>query len=212
MAVCSLSCLFSFVFLIVCLQMEGLPAFVPLLILGFVCLFSINAVVRAAIMWSVPLALRSMACSLDTVMIHVFGDIPSPPIVGAIEDSLVEERGADRGNWRVALSAGVAPLLGAAITFGAAALLAHAKESKGAPVASADDGEELRLSDESDERAPSVVSVSSVVGSRRAAQEAAARNGQVVTAMAAAAAIDHHGGTGPARAPEEAAGGARHFV
>lgn len=115
-------------FFVELLQMSSLGGFIPLQICGFVFLFSINAVVRAASMWcahgaagaafassdshapcsvlrfsylsrpsrvarvttsgpcrAVPLGLRSMACSVDTVLIHVFGDIPSPPIVGRIE-------------------------------------------------------------------------------------------------------------------------------
>lgn len=137
MAVCAISCYCAFLFLIICLQMPGISGFIPLLVVGFVALFSINAVVRAAIMWSVPVALRSMACSVDTVIIHVFGDIPAPPIFGAIEDQLSVENGPGSapGNWRVAMSAGVAPLLGAAIIFTAAAVLARLQDRKGAALA-----------------------------------------------------------------------------
>lgn len=147
MFVCSVSCLVAFVFLIAALQMPTMGGFVPLFVIGFVGLFSINAVVRAAIMWSVPLSLRSMACSVDTVLIHIFGDIPSPPIVGYIEDSLVADRGPDRDNWRVAISAGVAPLMGAALLFGGAVLLGRQAERAAALLAAADDGSERTASE-----------------------------------------------------------------
>ena len=36
-------------------------------------------------MWSVPLRLRSLSMSLITIAIHIFGDVPAPPIVGAFQ-------------------------------------------------------------------------------------------------------------------------------
>lgn len=63
----------------------------------------------------------------------------------------MEEHGFRRSNWRVALSAGVAPLLGAAVIFAVAAFLARGKERR-ASLAEQDSCAGLSASD-SDESA-----------------------------------------------------------
>lgn len=102
-------------------QMPKLSGFIPLFALGEVALFSINAVANAATMWTVPLRLRSLACALVTITIHVLGDVPAPPIVGKIQDNLNRARGSDPNNWRTSLSVIVCALLVAVVLFGAGA-------------------------------------------------------------------------------------------
>jgi len=44
-------------------------------------------------MWSVPTGLRPFAMSMSVVAIHVLGDVPSPPLLGALQGRLQ--------NWRI---------------------------------------------------------------------------------------------------------------
>lgn len=46
-------------------------------------------------LWSVPPELRPFSCSITTVTVHILGDVPSPPIVGALQESI--------GNWRATM-------------------------------------------------------------------------------------------------------------
>lgn len=103
--------------------MPRLSGFIPLFALGEVALFSLNAVANAAVMWTVPLRLRSLACAVVTITIHVLGDVPAPPIVGMIQDSLNARRGPDPNNWRTSLSLVVCTLLVAVVLFGWGAVL-----------------------------------------------------------------------------------------
>lgn len=43
-------------------------------------------------MWAVPTALRPFAMSMSVVAIHVFGDVPSPPLLGALQGYLHDWR------------------------------------------------------------------------------------------------------------------------
>ena len=44
-------------------------------------------------MWSVPTALRPFAMSISVVVMHLCGDVPSPPLLGALQGWLQ--------NWRL---------------------------------------------------------------------------------------------------------------
>lgn len=113
--------------------MPRLNGFIPLFALGEVALFSLNAVANAAAMWTVPLRLRSLACALVTITIHVLGDVPAPPIVGRIQDDLNRKRGPDPNNWRTSLSIVVCALLVAVVLFGAGAWVSK-RRAGGPPV------------------------------------------------------------------------------
>ena len=47
-----------------------------------IALFAVSGPINAGYMWSVPPQLKPLACALTTVIIHVFGDVPSPPLAG----------------------------------------------------------------------------------------------------------------------------------
>ena len=55
---------------------------------GQLCLFTLQSPMAALGMWSVPPQLRPLGISLMTVTIHLFGDVPSPPILGLIQTEL----------------------------------------------------------------------------------------------------------------------------
>ena len=68
--------------------------------LGCTALFMGSAAATVAVFASVPSAQRSFAIGLNTLAIHVFGDVPSPIVIGALKDSLapqcaVQGEGAD---------------------------------------------------------------------------------------------------------------------
>lgn len=58
---------------------------------------------NAVCMWGVPPALRPFAVSMSVVAIHVLGDVPSPPLLGALQGWLQ--------NWRLRWVAGRAGCL-----------------------------------------------------------------------------------------------------
>jgi len=81
-------------------------------------LFLPQGPLNALVMWIVPLRLRSLACSLITVTIHLCGDVPGPIITGLVEDSL-ERRypDADGGTWRWTISGNMLLLIPGALAF-----------------------------------------------------------------------------------------------
>ena len=60
--------------------------FFTILALGCALLFASTAAVNVALMWSVPEENRPMAMALSIIIIHAFGDVPSPVIIGYISD------------------------------------------------------------------------------------------------------------------------------
>jgi hypothetical protein len=52
--------------------------------------------VNAITLWSVPPNQRPFACAMGTVAIHLFGDVPSPPLLGKLQDWLQD--------WRTSVS------------------------------------------------------------------------------------------------------------
>ena len=62
-------------------------------------------------MWSVPPGLRPFAMSMSVVTIHILGDVPSPPLLGALQGAL--------GNWRLSMSLLCLLLLAGAAVFAA---------------------------------------------------------------------------------------------
>eukprot|EP00250_Pteridium_aquilinum_P015804 c22770_g1_i1 orf=170-1603(+) len=72
---------------------ETLFFFIPLFALGELFLFATQGPVNTLILDSAPEKLRPLATAVSTICIHVFGDVPSSPIVGAMQDYL--------NNWRL---------------------------------------------------------------------------------------------------------------
>lgn len=70
-----------------------LICFLPLFSLGELFLFATQGPVNYLILQSASANLQPLAMALSTVCIHVFGDVPSAPIVGALQDYL--------DNWRL---------------------------------------------------------------------------------------------------------------
>lgn len=106
------------------------PVFVVLFALGELGLFTLQSPVAAIGMWSVPTALRPLAISMVTVSIHLLGDVPSPPLVGALQSALEAGKSGPEADaqWRVSMS--VCSLL---LFFSSAVFLRGAQLARSAP-------------------------------------------------------------------------------
>ncbi|EFN51305.1 hypothetical protein CHLNCDRAFT_8328, partial [Chlorella variabilis] len=69
------------------------PLFSFVFALAQMAMFTSSAPSNAVSMWCVPTALRPFAVSMSVVAIHVLGDVPSPPLLGALQGRLQ--------NWRL---------------------------------------------------------------------------------------------------------------
>jgi hypothetical protein len=132
---CAAVCAAGFVLLMAAFQAPTLGSFIPLFALGELMLFSVNACVNAAVMWSVPLRLRSLAMSAATIAIHIFGDVPAPPLVGKFQDHMAAQRGPQPDNWRVSLGLVTCTLAASGVLFHLAARIAKRQEAGAAAAA-----------------------------------------------------------------------------
>jgi len=62
--------------------------YLAIVTIGCSCLFATTSAISLGIMLSVPIDSRSFAVGLSTVIIHLFGDVPSPVITGYLKDLL----------------------------------------------------------------------------------------------------------------------------
>ena len=83
-------------FLLFAMTVPDFHVFLVFMGLSMFCLFLTQAPTYSMSMQVVPPSLRSMACALCTVAVHVFGDGPSPFLVGLLQDRI--------DNWRITLS------------------------------------------------------------------------------------------------------------
>eukprot|EP00879_Flechtneria_rotunda_P017725 GHRR01018581.1.p1 GENE.GHRR01018581.1~~GHRR01018581.1.p1 ORF type:complete len:498 (+),score=156.86 GHRR01018581.1:326-1819(+) len=105
--ICGLSNLVGLVFVLLSfLVARSFAVFIALFAIGELALFMMQAPVGAIGMWSVPAALRPLAISMVTVSIHLLGDVPSPPLVGALQTALEARKPPESANqqWRVSMS------------------------------------------------------------------------------------------------------------
>jgi len=131
-------------YLKVCAVVSGLAALpalfsllapTPLLFfIGFgiccVLLFSATAPINAALLQSVPEARRASAMAISIFSIHLFGDLPSPPLVGQISDRLRGPHPIDSAEADSALRMAMLITLPLFIALGAAAWAWYARDSK----------------------------------------------------------------------------------
>ncbi|KAG5625331.1 hypothetical protein H5410_010549 [Solanum commersonii] len=72
---------------------KSLYAFIPLFAVGELLVFATQGPVNYVCLHSVNPGLRPLAMAMSTVSIHIFGDVPSSPLVGVVQDHI--------NNWRV---------------------------------------------------------------------------------------------------------------
>jgi MFS transporter, Spinster family, sphingosine-1-phosphate transporter len=123
-------CIFAFVFIMISFSMKSFSAFIFFLIIGEFFAFMLQAPINAVVLWSVPSESRPLACALCTVAVHVFGDVPSPPIFGYFLLKTDE-------NWRLVMKSFVFCFAVAAVVF----FLAANSASKGIEKNDDDDDE-----------------------------------------------------------------------
>lgn len=117
----ALAALIGFVFLEIAFACNSFAAFIVLLLIGQTFAFALQAPVNAVVLWSVAPRLRPLACSMTTVIIHVFGDVPTPPIFGHV----LEQNGEPTPRrWRDVCSAFTLLFVAAALGLHAASRLA----------------------------------------------------------------------------------------
>mmetsp|Transcript_17779 Transcript_17779/g.58474 ORF Transcript_17779/g.58474 Transcript_17779/m.58474 type:complete len:139 (-) Transcript_17779:227-643(-) len=61
-------------------------------------IYGTSAGLSRVIMLTVPMQTRPFALALQTLGLHLFGDVPSPVIIGAVKDSLAPHCGIVFGN------------------------------------------------------------------------------------------------------------------
>ena len=95
LSLCIVFSSFASIFTILIFISDEIGEFIPLMIISQLLLFMILAPVNSLIMWTVEKKvyddkknsqLKTLGCSICTLLIHVFGDVPSPIIVGKIQD------------------------------------------------------------------------------------------------------------------------------
>lgn len=69
------------------------PVFLTAIVLGEVLIFMCTGPVNSAIVNAVSPAQRATALGLSVFIMHILGDIPSPPLIGAISDARSIEQG-----------------------------------------------------------------------------------------------------------------------
>ncbi|KAF3439140.1 hypothetical protein FNV43_RR17415 [Rhamnella rubrinervis] len=72
---------------------RSLYGFVALFVVGEMLIFATQAPVNYVCLHCVKPSMRPLSMAISTVSIHVFGDVPSSPLVGVIQDNI--------NNWRV---------------------------------------------------------------------------------------------------------------
>jgi hypothetical protein len=63
------------------------PIFFIVLFLGSTAVFMVSAGINILLMWTVPKSSRPMSSALTTLFIHMFGDVPSPVLIGWLSDT-----------------------------------------------------------------------------------------------------------------------------
>lgn len=71
---------------------KSLYAFIPLFAIGELLVFATQGPVNYVCLHSVKPSMRPLSMAMSTVSIHIFGDVPSSPLVGVVQDHI--------HNWR----------------------------------------------------------------------------------------------------------------
>ncbi|EYU18370.1 hypothetical protein MIMGU_mgv1a006479mg [Erythranthe guttata] len=88
----SLATLSGAVFCFAAFCFKSLYAFLALFAIGELLVFATQAPVNFVCLHSVKPSLRPLSMAMSTVAIHIFGDVPSSPLVGLLQDKI--------DNWR----------------------------------------------------------------------------------------------------------------
>jgi len=119
---CACSAFAGFVFMeIAFTQCSSFAMFLLVFIAGEVSAFVLQAPINAVVLWSVEPRLRPLACSMTTVVIHLFGDVPTPVLFG----HFLERDGAPSPDrWRAVCAAFTLLLVASSFVLAGASLVA----------------------------------------------------------------------------------------
>jgi MFS transporter, Spinster family, sphingosine-1-phosphate transporter len=88
-AVCLASCALGFVLLQAAFRLcFTLTSFIVVFACGQFALFMLQAPITRIVLLAVSPDLQPLAFSIQTIAIHVLGDVPSPPLAGLVHDGL----------------------------------------------------------------------------------------------------------------------------
>lgn len=134
----AIAALAGFMFLEIAFACKSFVAFIAMLMMGQTFAFALQAPVNVVILRSVSPRLRPLACSMTTVVIHVLGDVPTPPVFGHV----LEMNGDPTPErWRDVCAAFTLLFIAAASGMHSASLLA-ARAVDRSRIAGADDADE----------------------------------------------------------------------
>jgi MFS family permease len=105
-------------FIFVTMAFVGAKSFMSFMVLfgiGQCFIFLLQAPIVGIGMWTVPSSLRALSVSLLTIVIHLFGDVPSPPLVGLLQSHIQD--------WRVTMTILSSLLIASGVFFLTAAFL-----------------------------------------------------------------------------------------
>jgi hypothetical protein len=94
------------------------PVFMAGFGVGLLFLFGASGPSNAVNMWSVPVDMRPLAVSFSTIMSHLLGDVPSPPLLGRLQDVIQ--------HWDVTLASSYLLILASGLFYVCGASLASA--------------------------------------------------------------------------------------
>ncbi|CAE8734830.1 unnamed protein product [Polarella glacialis] len=93
---------------ILCINITGHSAVaIVCLILGMVCFFTFQGPIATLSMSVIPARSRARGSSLQILLLHVLGDVVSPPIIGMISDATGSLKTALQVTWVAILMAGM---------------------------------------------------------------------------------------------------------
>ncbi|XP_039138363.1 probable sphingolipid transporter spinster homolog 2 [Dioscorea cayenensis subsp. rotundata] len=88
----SVSTFFGACFCLIAFWLKSLYGFIALFSIGELLIFATQAPVNYVCLHCVKPSLRPLSMAMSTVSIHIFGDVPSSPLVGVLEDYLNDWR------------------------------------------------------------------------------------------------------------------------
>ena len=118
---CACAAFAGFIFLEIAFRCSSFGMFLLFFIAGEMFAFVLQAPINAVVLWSVEPRLRPLACGMTTVIIHLFGDVPTPPLFG----HFLERRGSPTPErWRAVCAGFTLLLVVSACILGGASVVA----------------------------------------------------------------------------------------
>nr|GMD66406.1 probable sphingolipid transporter spinster homolog 2 [Ipomoea batatas] len=89
----SIATFFGAIFCFVAFCFKSLYVYIALFAIGELLVFAVQAPVNYVCLHCVKPSLRPLSMAMSTVSIHIFGDVPSAPLVGVLQDHV--------NNWKL---------------------------------------------------------------------------------------------------------------